>query len=220
MLLGLRELARLLSFDAKHGQLKPEDWPLSGDTRLSHARRIEMLDELAALSLNELAAKALRIGADVPFFLRGGTCLAEGYGERLTALPPLPALPILLAVPSFGSNTASAYAALERDTKERQSLHSPDLTKLFADPDLLSSQELLFNLQNDFEAVLYTEHPQYLEWTETLLDAGAKAVSLSGSGSAFYGLFTTEEAAQRARAMLANDDSTFRHLDVHLPLAG
>jgi 4-diphosphocytidyl-2-C-methyl-D-erythritol kinase len=120
------------------------------------------------------------VGADVPFFLLGGSALGEGYGERLSPLPDEPRKWILIAQPPVSVPTAQAYRDL--DVHDRGFLDFPQ--------DLWSGH-------NDFLLVAPDESRQAIG---RLKELGAHAAGLSGSGSAVYGVFDTEELANRAAA--------------------
>jgi 4-diphosphocytidyl-2-C-methyl-D-erythritol kinase len=140
-----------------------------------------------------LATIATSIGADVPFFLHGGTALATGIGEELTALPPLSpswfvTLTPTLALPA--DKTRRLYAALTpRDFG--------DGTRTFAQAARLR-QGLPLDpalLVNSFAAPLERLFPVLTEWRERLLQAGAPFVLPSGSGPTLYTMVESEGAA-------------------------
>lgn len=146
------------------------------------------------LGPTDLAALAVRLGADVPFFLHGGLCLGEGIGERLTRLPDLPSFACLLVFPPYPISTAAAYGALpasltssDNVSKMRRFLESGDF-------DLL---------ENDLERVVFKAHPELEGWTRSLREHGAFLSRLSGSGSAVFGLFRGEAEARRAQERMA-----------------
>lgn len=130
-----------------------------------------------SLPTAELAGIAAAVGADVPFFLMGGTARAEGYGERLTALPDRPTEWLVIARPPVGCPTGPAYRALDALSYEWRDFPSSDL------------------LYNDFERVAPCES---IELTERLQVHGARDAALSGSGSAVFGRFADENAARLA----------------------
>lgn len=121
---------------------------------------------------------AVAVGADVPFFLVGGRARGEGYGERLTPLPDLARQCVLVVQPHDRVSTGAAYAALDaKDYPWRE----------FSDPDT--------ELYNDFERVAPCACG---ELAERMQGFGASGALLSGSGSAVFGLFESEESAQAA----------------------
>ena len=132
------------------------------------------------LERDNLFEIALAVGADVPFFLVGGSALAEGYGERLTPLPDGPQRWLVIVRPPVGVSTAQAYCEL--DARKRDFLEFPQ--------DLWSGH-------NDFMLVAPEECRRVASW---LQGQGAEAVGLTGSGSAVYAVFGSEEAAQGVQA--------------------
>jgi 4-diphosphocytidyl-2-C-methyl-D-erythritol kinase len=125
-------------------------------------------------TLPELAAE---LGSDVPYCLRGGVCLAEGRGERLTPLAPLPEhWHIILCSPPLKVSTAEAFAKYDA-----------------LDP---LSQGLAKMSENVFEAVTF--FPEINEIKSVMLDAGASNAAMSGSGPAVFAVFDDETQANTA----------------------
>ncbi len=155
------------------------------------------LDELFGLGLSagELRAAGMRIGADVPFCFGGGTALGEGVGERLTTTPAPPDHRLLVAKPRRGADTGKVYRAFDADPvrgggsadRVLGALRSGDLAALAG------------SLGNDLAPFTKAELPEVAELEERLLEAGALGTSMTGSGSAVYGLFRDEAAAEWAR---------------------
>ena len=156
------------------------------------------LNELHGMPLTDeaLSALALKIGADVPFALYGGTRLCLNVGEVTAALPPVRAK-VLLAKPAQGVSTAEAYKRFDAGAP----LAHPDADRLlfhFARGDARSALEGACNV---FEQLL--DVPQGKTIKRTLLSQGAFYAAMSGSGSAYFGLFESEEAALRAKTALS-----------------
>lgn len=143
---------------------------------------------------------ALELGSDVPFFLDAVPALAEGRGERLTPLmdadgePYRLPFPVVVAVPPVHVSTAEAYRLVTPRTEGR-----PDLAALVASNDLDRWQA---ELLNDFEAPVCAAHPELDAMRLALRDAGAAYVSMSGSGSAFFGVFEEDRHALAAAEAL------------------
>lgn len=149
------------------------------------------LNELCGtdLSQQELCEIGLRLGADVPFCIVGGTQLAEGVGERLTPLPPLPDCFLLVAKPEQGVSTPEAYRAYDRLTDV---LH-PDTAELTG---LLSCGDLpgfCARMENVLEPAVPL--PEIQQIRAEMLAAGALGSRMTGSGSAVFGVFTQEQPA-------------------------
>jgi len=142
-----------------------------------------------------LLAMAVRIGADVPFFLPGGAALVEGFGERLTALPWSVPFHAVIVRPAFGLSTREGYARLGREPGD-----PPPRGRL---PSFRTFPEVAAVVRNDFEAAWGPSHPEIAAIKRELTSAGAAAAGLSGSGSAVFGLFTSEVAAREAREKLS-----------------
>ena len=152
------------------------------------------------LSKEELSAFALRLGADVPFFLTGGTCLAEGIGEKLTKLPPLSLEHILIVKPKASLSTKLVYEYCD-SVKE---MNHPDLPgflrALFekeALPDTFLST-ICETMGNVMEEAAFFLCPEVREIKKTLRALGAEAALMTGSGSAVFGIFRDGETARKA----------------------
>ena len=137
------------------------------------------------------------IGADVSFFLSGGTALGLGLGEEIYPLVDLPPHWIVIVHPPFGVSTAEAYAWYDDDrsaglkeTRELQILPVPWPTR--------AAQMI-----NDLEPPVVRRHPEITGLKTALREAGAVASAMSGSGSAVFGLFRSRAAAARAVKPLA-----------------
>lgn len=146
----------------------------------------------------ELNALAARVGADVPFFLEDGPCLAEGVGERLTPCRlPLDGLSAVLVCPVEQVNTARAYAVWDREAAARALTGVPK-----ADKNHRSSLLRSLRVENCFEPVVFALHPRLARLKAELVREGADAAGVSGSGSALFGLFRDQGAAQGAAGRL------------------
>lgn len=141
----------------------------------------------------------LAVGSDVPFCVRGGTCLAEGRGEILTDLPPLPDCAIVLCKPDFGLPTPELFARLDgADLGPR-----PDTAAMaaaLARGDLAAAAACLGNV---FERVLTEEEGEEIRSIkEALLRHSALGAAMSGSGPTVFGLFDDRQKAVRAKEAL------------------
>ena len=156
------------------------------------------------LSREELAEKALRLGADVPFFLIGGTCLAEGVGEKLTAIPSLDLQNILIVKPSASLSTKLVYEYCDV-------LPAPDHPDTEGFFHALSKKETLSDtflsticekMGNVMEQAAFSICPEVRDLRENLLALGAEAALMTGSGSAVFGIFRDRETAVKAEENL------------------
>jgi 4-diphosphocytidyl-2-C-methyl-D-erythritol kinase len=148
------------------------------------------------------------LGADVPFFLTGGTARGTGRGERIEPLPFAGAMPLLLGHPPFGISTADVYRSL---ASAPIPLTPPgaDVSVSGLSIGLPGGNELEF-AGNDLEAVVFRRWPELLAFRDALLAAGAKTALLCGSGSSVFGIFDTEEALERGSDGLAARFPGFR----------
>ncbi|MBQ7718522.1 MAG: 4-(cytidine 5'-diphospho)-2-C-methyl-D-erythritol kinase [Clostridia bacterium] len=146
------------------------------------------------LGRDKLLALGLACGADVPFCQTGGTCLAEGLGEILTPLSPIPECIILIAKPQMSISTKSVFEAI--DTKAIQ-MH-PNTDGII---DSLNSNNLsgiAVRVYNVFEDYVKPRYKELDKIKGVMLDCGALGSAMSGTGSAVFGIFTDEKAARKA----------------------
>ncbi len=144
---------------------------------------------------NDLLDVASSLGADVPFFLCGGTARGTGIGNKISPLLETDEKFVLIIKPNPNISTARAY----------QSLNSCSLTTTGAKTILSSSQpDEIFGsfkleaLRNDFERVVFELAPEIERVKIALMNAGADAALLAGSGSAVFGIFDSETTQERA----------------------
>ena len=148
------------------------------------------------LSTAELCAIGVKVGADVPFCLTGGTCLAQNVGEILSPLPPLGDCWIVLAKPDRGVSTKEAYDAFDNAQSVR---HLDTCGMLYA-----ASQGDLYGIckrtKNVFEQLI--EVPERVPIKSIMNRYGALSACMSGSGPTVYGIFDDESKAQAAAEAL------------------
>ena len=147
------------------------------------------------LTREELIGLAAEIGADVPFFWWGGTARGTGIGNNIESLPDVPEKFLLIIKPNANIGTADAYKSLD----ERSLTTRNSKSILFSS----SSAEIFGNsgfdgLHNDFEEIALEFEPELLRAKDALLNVGARAAMLAGSGSAIFGVFDSENAQRRA----------------------
>jgi 4-diphosphocytidyl-2-C-methyl-D-erythritol kinase len=152
------------------------------------------------LGAAELLAIAARVGSDVPFFASGRACaLARGRGEALAHCELAAAAWAVLAWPGVELSTAHVYAAYRPPARA-----SARLTELAAAPFAVADAGRLAALvENDLAALAEELCPQAASLRAALAAAGALAACVSGSGSAVFGLFASEGAAEAARERVA-----------------
>ena len=151
----------------------------------------------AHLSMSELCALGAKIGADVPFCIVGGTCLAQGIGEVLSPLKPMPPCHIVLAKPDFGVNTGKAYGLFDTNGKT----HNADQLGMLTAVQNRDLSAICGKLENVFEQ--FVEVPGRIEMKEVLRASGAAGVCMSGSGPTLFGIFTDKAQALAAAQDLA-----------------
>jgi 4-diphosphocytidyl-2-C-methyl-D-erythritol kinase len=144
------------------------------------------------LSRRRLQEMARSLGADVPYFLQGGTVLGRERGDRLSRLPDRGRAFVVVVIPRFGVDTRRAFAwwdaAHRQKRQERQE-----------GQDGREGQE---GITNDLQPVVAARHPVVSDLVDALQRLGAFHASLSGSGSAVFGLFGTRAHAKRAARAL------------------
>lgn len=160
------------------------------------------LNQLAGLHLppERLEEIGAKVGSDVPYCVRGGTALAEGRGEVLTDLPPLPSCHVVLCKPAFSVPTPELFARLD-GVRIRRRPDTAGLLSSLAAGDLAGVARRMYNV---FEDALPPRRAAEIQRLKTeLIQQGALGACMSGTGSALFGLFSDGEAAARARDALA-----------------
>lgn len=154
----------------------------------------------------ELERVGAKLGADVPFLVRGGTAFAEGIGERLSFITPLdlPAGEVLLiATPHDSVPTKDAYAGVPKSGPDRWEGYklawetASDAERSFGGP-LLDSGAFF----NAFEISVFPKHPLVAAMKDKFLDLGARVALMSGSGASVFGIFADRTTAETAAETL------------------
>lgn len=153
-----------------------------------------------ALAPEPLAALALRLGADVPFFLDPRPAIVRGIGEQIGPAPALAPLDLLLVRPAHGLSTAAVYAAFD-DAAGALTARGPGPT-VRPPEGPLAPEALARLLENDLEPAAVRLCPALLRLRRRIAAAGALAVGMSGSGPTLFGVFANEAAAARAAAQM------------------
>jgi 4-diphosphocytidyl-2-C-methyl-D-erythritol kinase len=160
--------------------------------------------------LFELAAT---LGADVPFFLEGGRALGIGKGDEIYPLPDIPRRSLLAVSPeSIHVPTPEAYCWLNSPQLDALQAHAPQLTNFTGNSKLHRFCALAWSLQgspllNDFEEVVFQQHPRLAAIKRDLLQNGASEALLAGSGSAVIGVFPSPAKARRAVVGFPHDQT-------------
>lgn len=153
------------------------------------------------LSKEKLLELSLELGSDVPYCLLGGTMLAEGRGEILNPLPELPDCYIVIAKPEVSISTPKLFAKIECEKMR----HHPDTKGLVTALETGDIQNISRRMYNVFEEVLPEQCSDVLKIKAQLLGDGALGASMSGTGSAVFGIFEDEKPARNAFRKLAKE---------------
>ena len=129
------------------------------------------------------------LGADVPFFFGGGTAVAKGIGTELEEVRDFPKQYLIIVTPNASVSTATAYTSLNAPSLTTSDSVSI-LSSSFAKPFFGDSSQ--WALENDFEGVIFEIEPEIRRAKLALLDAGARAALLAGSGSSVFGIFSVD----------------------------
>lgn len=146
------------------------------------------------MSKKELMKVGVKIGADVPYCIMRGTALSEGIGEKLTALPSLPACYILIGKPGVSVSTKFVYTNLKLDEKTKH----PDIDGML---DALQRQDLYGitdRMENVLESVTVPAYPVIQEIKDHMKAHGALNALMSGSGPTVFGILDDKKKAEFA----------------------
>ena len=148
------------------------------------------------LSMQALMERGVRLGADVPYCIQRGTALAEGIGEKLSVLPPMPKCTILIAKPGISVSTKFVYENLHaNDLKPEQ---HPDVDSMIEAMRQKDLGLLCSRMGNVLETVTIPAYPVINEIKRTMMDNGAIGSMMSGSGPTVFGIFDSPAAAKQA----------------------
>lgn len=146
------------------------------------------------LSKQDLMDRGVKIGADVPYCILRGTALAEGIGEELSVLPPMPKCYILIAKPGISVSTKFVYENLNlAETKNH-----PDIDKIIKEITMGDLKGVAENMGNILETVTIPAYPVIDEIKYKLIQNGALGAMMSGSGPTVFGIFNDLSLAKRA----------------------
>lgn len=167
------------------------------------AAAMKGINELFELgcSIETLMELGVRIGADVPYCIMGGTALAEGIGERLTALAPAPECWLLIAKPDINVSTKYVYEHLDAD----DSYEHPDIDGMVKAIAEGSLEGVLKRLGNVLESVTAAAYPVIDIIKRRMIELGAAGSLMSGSGPSVFGIFTDKKRAQEAFEQLKKE---------------
>ncbi len=160
------------------------------------------------LSPEEMAGLAVKLGADVPFFLRRGPCIARGIGEILEPIGKWPALCYVIVMPNISVSTAWVYSALDKPpfkpaNGDKRELELTTNEYYFIIRNLKRMPvDVCHLMENDLERVTVSRFPIIREIKRSLVDAGAVGALMSGSGPSVFGIFGSKSKALHAKSVL------------------
>ena len=152
----------------------------------------------AGLSLKELCSIGVKLGADVPYCILGGTRLAEGIGEKLSPLPKIPRCSIVLVKPAFSISKKTVYEKIDSCSDYKR----PETQRLIDGLHEGNLDKIVSSMGNVLEEVSIPEHPILQKVKEDLTELGAIGTQMSGSGPTVFGIFKDYELAAEAKKQL------------------
>lgn len=163
------------------------------------------MNEMYGLGLTreQLMEQAVRLGADIPFCIMGGTALAEGIGEQLSPLPAPPRASLLIVKPPIMVPTKWVYEQLRLDRIARH----PDIDGMVGALRQGDLKGITDRMENVMESVTEQAHPVITEIKKMMMGNGAMSALMSGSGPSIFGVYLEEDAARAAAVYI---DQTLR----------
>lgn len=156
------------------------------------------------LTEQELMERGVKLGADVPYCVMRGTALAEGIGEVLSPLPPLPKCYILIAKPTISVSTKMVYEKLDSHEIEEH----PDIDGILAGLETEDLKKVADSMGNVLERVTIEQYPIIEEIKETMKEQGALNAMMSGSGPTVFGIFDDRALGKQAQREIRNKGLT------------
>lgn len=146
------------------------------------------------LSEQQLKDRGVKLGADVPYCIMRGTVLAEGIGEILTPLSPMPKCYVLIAKPGISVSTKTVYEKFDALTE----VPHPDIDGLIQGLDAGDLRRVAVSMGNVLEGVTIGEYPVIEEIKNVMKQEGALNAMMSGSGPTVFGIFADRRTAKKA----------------------
>ncbi len=153
-------------------------------------------------SLEKLRELGVKVGADVPYSILGGTALSEGIGEILTPLKPVPNCYLLIAKPDVDVSTKYVYEQLDTIGVN----HHPDIDGMVDAIEQGNLQGIVDRMENVLENVTIQKHPIIQQIKKRMLELGAEGSLMSGSGPTVFSVFIEKEKAMKAYEQLKKDN--------------
>ena len=145
------------------------------------------------LTMEKMCELGAEIGSDVPFCIVGGTCLATGRGEKLERLADLPSIPLVLIKPRGAIPTAWAYKTYDSN-KSSEHPDTKQICEAINISDVTAVSELMFNV---LERVAIKKYPAINTIKDRLIEAGAVAAMMSGSGPSIFAITKSNADSKR-----------------------
>ena len=177
------------------------------------AATLKAVNELFNLGITteRLIELGASLGADIPFCITGGTVLAKGIGEKLTALKKLPKLRLLIAKPAAGLSTKLVYENLDIETLNKTGYKHKDVREMVSiiesdDKDDIKTVKIAKALDNILEVPSLKLLPFIAQIKQIMYDNNCLGSLMSGSGTAIFGIFDNDSDMLRTKAVLEKDD--------------
>ena len=177
------------------------------------AATLKAVNELFKLNISKdrLMELGASLGADIPFCIMGGTALANGIGEKLKSLKPLPKMKILIAKPNTGLSTKKVYESLDIENLNKSGFKHREVKEMVSviesDKDeKIKIKEIADSLNNILELPSIKLLPFIEDIKKTMMDNNCLGCLMSGSGTAVFGIFDNDEDMLRTKKILKEDD--------------
>ncbi len=176
---------------------------------------INGIDQLFELNLSLETRKAIgvKFGADIPYCIEGGTCIARGIGEELTSIPIHPNYWILLVKPALGVSTKEVYGGFSLSHVKRH----PETEKMVEALYNNNIYDISDQLCNVLETVTIDRYPVVGQIKKKLIEYGATGVLMSGSGPTVFALYKSQTKAKKA---LKNVSRYYKETHLVRPITG
>ena len=159
---------------------------------------VDLYDDLEFTKLAEdeirIFTDKVKLGADIPYCLMGGTALSEGIGEILTKLPDVPKAKLVIAKPDLDVSTKFVYENLHADSLQ----YHPDIDGMVASIEKGDLCGITDRMENVLETVTCKHYPVIEQMKGILKEHGAVNALMSGSGPTVFGIFTDDQNAKEA----------------------
>ena len=156
------------------------------------------------LSEQDLMDRGVKLGADVPYCIMRGTVLAEGIGEILTPLDPLPKCYVLVAKPTISISTKTVYEKLDSHEIEDH----PDIDSILAGLEEGDLEKVASSMGNVLERVTIDDYPIIEDIKNVMKDNGALNAMMSGSGPTVFGIYDDKKLAKQAQEKIRKEGLT------------